>query len=210
MNANGCPAGVERAALTVGMKRAGFTLIEVLAALVIVSLGMLGVITAVGQTASNSTYLRDKTIAHWVAMNRLTEARLQPAAPKVDKSSDEVEMGGRKWRWTMVVTQTPIETMRRIDVSVRPEGANENSSMAFVSGFYGAAIAPPGSTIVSWQGEQGGPRGRDGDSDGEGDRDGKRPPKEEPPPDSPPADDGEPGQPPDEPPDEPPDDDLDS
>jgi general secretion pathway protein I len=206
MNANGCHARVEPSGLAVGVKRSGFTLIEVLAALVIVSLGMLGVITAVGQTASNSTYLRDKTIAHWVAMNRLTEARLQPAAPKVDKSSDEVEMGGRKWRWTMVVTQTPIETMRRIDVSVRPENADEDSSMAFVSGFYGAAIAPPGSTNLSWQGEQGGPRGRDGDRDGDadGDGDGKRPPKEEPPPDDSPPE-GDPGEP-----DDPPDEDLES
>ena len=138
--------------LSVGRDDAGFTLIEVLAALVIVSLGMLGVITAVGQTASNSTYLRDKTIAHWVAMNRLTETRLKPAAPKIDKSSDEVEMAGRKWRWTMTVTQTPVESVRRIDVSVRPLEAAENSSLALVSGFYGTAVAPPGSTIISWQG----------------------------------------------------------
>jgi general secretion pathway protein I len=156
----------------------GFTLIEVLAALVIVSLGMLGVITAVGQTASNSSYLRDKTIAHWVAMNRLTEARLQPAAPKIDKSSDEVEMAGRKWRWTMTVTQTPVETIRRIDVSVRPEEADEDSSLAFVSGFYGAAVAPPGSTLISWQGQDA--------AQGPGpDDDSQQPPKEEPPPDDP-------------------------
>ena len=60
----------------------GFTLIEVMVALVVIALGMLGVIQAVSQTASNSGYLRDKTIAHWVAMNRLTEVRLQKAAPR--------------------------------------------------------------------------------------------------------------------------------
>src|SRR5688572_28247192 len=97
----------------------GFTLIEVVVALVVVSLGMLGVISAVSQTASNSSYLRDKTVAHWVAMNRLTEVRLQKAAPSVDKTSDEVEMAGRRWKWTMNVTQTPVETIRRIDISVR-------------------------------------------------------------------------------------------
>src|ERR1044072_4456314 len=78
-----------------------FTWLEVLAALVIVALGMLGVIEAVSQTARNSSYVRDKTIAHWIAMNQLTLARLTPQAPKVDKSSDEVEMGNRRWRWTM-------------------------------------------------------------------------------------------------------------
>jgi general secretion pathway protein I len=171
----------------------GFTLIEVLAALVIVSLGMLGVIQAVSQTASNSTYLRDKTIAHWVAMNRLTEVRLQSQAPKVDKSSDEVEMAGQRWRWTMNVTQTDVESIRRIDIGVRPAEADEDSSMAFITGFYGAALAPPGSTLVMWQGvERGGPGSRDRDQADRGDRRESSPPpvpelpKEQPEPAEPP------------------------
>ncbi|HLS81815.1 MAG TPA: type II secretion system minor pseudopilin GspI [Steroidobacter sp.] len=131
---------------------AGFTLIEVLAALVIVSLGMFAVITAVGQTANTSSYLRDKTLAHWVAMNRLTEARLLPTAPSIDKSSDEIEMAGRRWRWTMEVTQTAVETIRRIDVSVRAAEAPDGSSLATVTGFYGTALAPAGSVLVSWEG----------------------------------------------------------
>lgn len=145
-----------------------FTLIEVLAALIIVSLGMLGVIQAVGQTASNSSYLREKTLAHWVAMNRLTVVRLQKTAPRVDKTSDEVEMAGRKWRWTMVVTQTPVESIRRIDINVRPAEANEKTSLASITGFYGAAIAPPGTTLITWLGqdERGGPRPGENPKDG--------------------------------------------
>ena len=149
----------------------GFTLIEVIVALVVVSLGMLGVITAVSQTASNSGYLRDKTLAHWIAMNRLTEVRLQKSAPAVDKSSDEVEMGNRRWKWTMNVTQTPVETIRRIEITVRPEGAKEGSSLASVSGFYGAAVAPPGTALVAWQGSDGGGGPvRPGDEDKEEER----------------------------------------
>ncbi|HEY4368553.1 MAG TPA: type II secretion system minor pseudopilin GspI [Steroidobacteraceae bacterium] len=130
----------------------GFTLIEVLAALIIVSLGMLGVIEAVSQTARNSTYLRDKTLAHWVAMNRLTQARLEPQPPKIDKSSDEVEMADRRWRWTMEVTQSPLPSVRRIDISVRAAEAKDGTSIASVSGFYGTAIAPPGTVPLMWQG----------------------------------------------------------
>lgn len=144
----------------------GFTLIEVIVALVVISLGMLGVIQAVSQTASNTGYLRDKTLAHWVAMNRLTEVRLQKSAPAVTKSSDEVEMAGRHWKWTMNVTQSGVETIRRIDISVRPEEAREGTSLASVTGFYGTAVAPPGSALISWQGasDGGGPtRQRDQD-----------------------------------------------
>ena len=54
----------------------GFTLIEVLVALIVVGLGMLAVIQTVSQTANNTSYIRDKTIAHWIAMNQLTKVRL--------------------------------------------------------------------------------------------------------------------------------------
>jgi general secretion pathway protein I len=145
----------------------GFTLIEVLAALVIVGLGMLAVIQAVSQTASNSTYLREKTIAHWVALNKLTETRLQRTPPPIDETSDEVEMAGRTWRWTMTVTQTPIESIRRIDISVRPAEAAAGSSLASITGFYGTAIAPAGSALIDWDGvlNRQRPRGRRSDDD---------------------------------------------
>jgi general secretion pathway protein I len=156
----------------------GFTLIEVVVALIVVSLGMLAVIETVGGTARNSSYLRDKTIAHWVAMNKLTEVRVLPNAPAVDKTSDKVEMAGRDWRWTMEVKQTPVESIRRIDISVRPAEAPEKSSMASVSGFYGTAVAPAGTTVVMWKGSpNGGPgsRGTRGGQDGQG-SEGERPP----------------------------------
>lgn len=143
---------------------AGFTLIEVLVALIVVGLGMLAVIQTVSQTASNTAYIRDKSIAQWIAMNQLTQVRLLPNAPAIDKSSDEVEMAGRKWRWTMEVKQTPIESIRRIEVSVRAAEAPDKSSLAYVSGFYGTAIAPAGMTLVSWRGNKpGGGGGKQGE-----------------------------------------------
>ena len=162
-----------------GSKR-GFTLIEVIVALVVIGLGMLGVIQAVSQTAGNSSYLRDKTIAHWVGMNRLTEIRLQKTAPAVDKTSDEVEMAGRRWKWTMNVTQTPVATIRRIDISVRPSEAKEGASLASVTGFYGTAVAPPGSALVSWQGVGGTPQQGQNDENNEQQQPPKQQPEEDP------------------------------
>ncbi|HEY5807473.1 MAG TPA: type II secretion system minor pseudopilin GspI [Povalibacter sp.] len=161
----------------------GFTLLEVLAALVIVSLGMLGVIEAVSQTASNGAYLRDKSIAHWIAMNQLTTVRLAQQPPKIDKTSDEIEMADRQWRWTMEVSQTPLDSVRRIDITVRLEDADEDSSLAAVTGFYGTAIAQPGTTIVAWQGENLPPNGGPGDEDQDQDEDDgdKQPPTTPPP-----------------------------
>jgi general secretion pathway protein I len=133
----------------------GFTLIEVMAALIIVSLGMLAVIQAVSETANNSVYLRQKSIAHWVAMNRVTEMRLAPQAPTTGESSGEVEMAGQRWRWSAQVTQTAVTTMRRIDVGVSPVGeASTNidhpDQLVTITGFYGDKIAQPGTVLAQF------------------------------------------------------------
>jgi general secretion pathway protein I len=130
-------------------RSAGFTLIEVMAALVIVSLGMLAVIQAVSQTANNTAYLRDKTLAHWVAMNRLTEIRLSEQPPPIGENSGEVEMGGRRWRWETTITNTAVATMRRIDVGVSTvadalSDDEEAAQLTVLTGFFGAKIAPAG------------------------------------------------------------------
>ena len=149
-------------------RKRGFTLIEVLAALVIVALGMLGVIQAVTQTVRNGTYLRDKTLAHWIALNVVTERRLAQTAPEVSESSDEIEYAGRRWKWTMRVSQTGVESLRRMDVSVRPTDAPEGTALATVTGFYGTAIGPSGGSSLTWSGA-GGPSGPGDGGDGDGD-----------------------------------------
>jgi general secretion pathway protein I len=163
------------------LRRRGFTLIEVLAALVIVALGMLGVIEAVTQTARNGTYLRDKTLAHWIAMNLITEQRLQSSPPEVTKSSDEVEFAGQRWRWTMVVTQTQVDSLRRMDISVRRAEAPEDSSLTTVTGFYGTAIGAAGGGIVDWVGTQSGDPADEGEDAGGGGDDGTAPSGDSPP-----------------------------
>jgi general secretion pathway protein I len=128
----------------------GFTLIEVLVALVVVAVSMTAAILAVSERTRDGTYLRDKTLAHWIAMNLVTERRLQAQPPALGKTSDEIEYAGRRWRWTVLVDKTAIDTMRRMDVSVRTVDAPEDSSLATVTGFYGTAIASPGTADVGW------------------------------------------------------------
>ena len=54
----------------------GFTLIEVLVALAIVAIGMAAVLGALNSSADTVSYLRDKTFAQWVALNRIAGLRL--------------------------------------------------------------------------------------------------------------------------------------
>ncbi len=122
----------ERARYAVAQSRssgAGFTLIEVLAALVIVALGMLGVIEAVTQAARNGTYLREKTLAHWIAMNLITERRLA-GAPRCHRDQRRSRIRRAALALDLSVTQTQVETMRRMDVTVRAADAAEGTSLA--------------------------------------------------------------------------------
>lgn len=133
------------------IRHRGFTLIEVLVALVIVAVSMTAAILVVTQRTRDGTYLRDKTLAHWVAMNLLTERRLQPAAPAIGKSSDGLEYAGVQWRWTVEVKETAVDSMRRLDVSVRQADAPEDSALARVTGFYGTAVAGAVGSPISWE-----------------------------------------------------------
>ena len=74
---------------------AGFTLLEVLVALAVLAIGLGAIITAAGQSAGNVSYLRDRTLAAWVAENKLNELLLAQAWPKLSNIQGTAVMAGR-------------------------------------------------------------------------------------------------------------------
>jgi general secretion pathway protein I len=98
---------------------AGFTLIEVMIALVIVAFGMMAVHTQLNRYVAASTYVEQKTLASWIATNKLTELGVGPTWPPVDEYEEEIEFAGRQWRCDIVVSETDVESLHRVDVSVR-------------------------------------------------------------------------------------------
>jgi general secretion pathway protein I len=104
------------------MKARGFTLLEVLIALAIVVLSVGALLGAVTSSASNVIYLKDKTVAEWVALNRLAEIRISQQMPDKGRRTGETVMGGMKWQWEEEVTETAIKGMFRVDVRARPTG----------------------------------------------------------------------------------------
>ncbi len=96
----------------------GFTLLEVMVALVIVALGLMAAFGQVNQTLTVASRLRDKTLAHWVAMNEMTRLRLLGEFPAIGSRSDDVDMARTTWRYTIKVVKTPLEAIRRVDISI--------------------------------------------------------------------------------------------
>jgi general secretion pathway protein I len=98
---------------------AGFTLIEVMVALVIVALGMMAVNTQLNRYTVAATYVEEKTLASWIATNKLTELSIAPTWPAVGDYEEDVEFAGQQWRCEIVVEETPVTNLHRVDVSVR-------------------------------------------------------------------------------------------
>lgn len=114
------------------MKRRGFTLIEVVVAVAVLAVALGAIITGMARYAANAATLREKTVALWVAHNRLTEIGLEPGWPELGTSDGEVRMADIDWRWDMTVAETPDPRVRRVDIEVRPAG-DESASMALSS-----------------------------------------------------------------------------
>lgn len=119
---------------------AGFTLLEVMVALVIISLALAGVAGSMGQMIDTANTMRDRTYASWIAQNKITEMRLSGALPEVGESSGEEEYANFTWAWSADVSETGIENLMKVDVAVSYPGVDEPVRM--VTGFIGEPVAP--------------------------------------------------------------------
>lgn len=140
------------------MRRArGFTLVEVLVALIIVAVGMGALLAALGAAAENTSYLRDKTFAQWVALNRVAELRLANSSPTKGKTSGETEFAGHRWQWEQEVTDLDVPGVIRMDVKVRladSPAAKKGPWLGTAIGVMGDAIARATasvSTQATWE-----------------------------------------------------------
>lgn len=84
-------------------KSKGFTLVEVLIALMIIAIALTAVIRATTASTRATIHLRDTITAHWVGMNILSEIQTQMIAlsPGEDLPPGKTEMMGKTWRWTV-------------------------------------------------------------------------------------------------------------
>ena len=101
-----------------GRHASGFTLLEVLVALVIVGTALAAGLRAVGSLASNSEGLRASMMATWSAENRLVQIRLGREFPEIGKRSFPCPQGDLNLMCEEEVLTSPNPLLRRIEVSV--------------------------------------------------------------------------------------------
>ncbi len=107
-------------------KTNGFTLIEVMVALFVLTIALSALLLQTNRIVSNTSYLRDKAFAQWVASNELTLERMANRYNQRmlnDSKSGSTMMGGREWFWTITPQATTAVgfTQLVITVSIDPE-----------------------------------------------------------------------------------------
>lgn len=109
-----------------------FTLLEVLVALAVLTMGIGTVIKIAGSQASQLAYLKDKTIALWVANNKVNEMQLDKW-PNTGTSTGHEFMASQDWDWKVKVSNTDDRDLRRLDIEVKRTNEDGEPVVRFIA-----------------------------------------------------------------------------
>ena len=104
----------------------GFTLLEVLVALTIIALSLGALISTSGSQASNAAYLKQKTIAHWVALNEITKLQVENQWLAKGDTRGTTTMAGFDWYWTRTVIETEDKNTQQLEYRMYTDESREN------------------------------------------------------------------------------------
>ena len=121
-------------------RRDGFTLVEVLVALAIISIALLAALRVAGGGTNSVGELRGRLLAGWVAQNLLAEQRARGDWPSLGILNGTQRQGGIDFAWREEVITTPNAAFRRVNVRVFA-APDEARALADLSGF---VVRPPG------------------------------------------------------------------
>jgi len=111
---------------------AGFTLIELMVALAVLAIGMTAVLHSTSQAAHAGTFLKQKTIAHWVASNRAAELSINREWPNPGVVNSTETMADQTWRLETEVQDTQVAELRLVTIRVSLDGEEKASLVTFL------------------------------------------------------------------------------
>lgn len=94
----------------------GFTLIEVMVALIIASVSLIALSTTLGQYVFNQSTIKERVIATWVAQNRLLELQ-NISSGSLEKKKSETMLGA-DWQTEFELNETLIPGLKKVKISV--------------------------------------------------------------------------------------------
>ncbi len=107
------------------IKFKGFTLLEVMLALTIFAVIATTIMDASSQGINSIIHLEDKTIASWLAENKLTELRLSKQL-SIGEKKEQVKMAKQNWQVLSKTVKTQLPNIYRISISVSKEDKTDS------------------------------------------------------------------------------------
>ncbi len=111
-------------------------------ALAVLAIAMAALIKGGADNANAAAYLRDKTLAQWVAMNVIAEQRMAATWPDNGKRRGEEEMARHEWFWELTVAETFDEDIRRLEVAVSSTEARDAAPVVTLVAFLARPSGP--------------------------------------------------------------------
>lgn len=112
----------------------GFSLIEVVVSLFILSISVITIYNLIISTAISSHDLEQRYLAKEVANNRISLIHTLEKSLKPIQRSGEMIMGGQQWRWDETINNDPSDEFFEYEISVRLE--NEETYIYTIKGLY--------------------------------------------------------------------------
>ena len=110
----------------------GMTLIEVLVALLVIAIALAAAIRSVNAGVANTDYLKQRSIAQWVAMNHASELQLQLITAKTN-GQYETEMAGQTWQVQSKASPTADSGILRVEIRVKKDRDAESSLASLIT-----------------------------------------------------------------------------
>lgn len=124
-------------------KLLGFTLIEVLIALVILAIALTAIVKATQDGIRDTTEVRDRIIAQWAAMNIMTKIQLGllPAPTPSQANEGQMTLLKYSWHWRASVVATGIAQPDHAQYKqIRIQISHHHQPIATVFGFINTGI----------------------------------------------------------------------
>ena len=96
----------------------GFTLVEILVALAIVAVALSAGMRALAQASDAASLLKQRTLALWVAQNRLAMMQLAVPWPGLGMDHGTAHEAGSQFSWRQTISSTPNPAFRKIEIVV--------------------------------------------------------------------------------------------
>jgi len=114
----------------------GFTLIEVMVALAVVSIGLLACLNAANQETKSAIFSQEKMAAYWLIKNKITEIRVQTPWPSTSQRKGTESLFQQTWHWQTKTEKTANPSIRRVIIRIAPDLATIKSDPTLEQSIY--------------------------------------------------------------------------